>query len=146
VAVSLPPRHYNLAGRLLSGAVEQAERSGQSPRAILDQRAYKLGRQLGEAAHAAAGHGKARDTALRVLEAHGFQPRLDAGQVTLVNCPFHTLAQEYTDTVCGTNLSLLTGLLDGVGTTGLTARLDPTPPFCCVRLDPTAAPSPDLEP
>jgi predicted ArsR family transcriptional regulator len=146
VAVSLPPRHYDLAGQLLSGAVEQAERSGQSPRALLDQRAYQLGKQLGEAAHAAAGHGTARDTALRVLDAHGFQPRLDSGQVTLVNCPFHALAQEYTEIVCGMNLSLLNGLLDGVGTTRLTARLDPTPPFCCVRLDPAAAPSADLEP
>ena len=147
VAVSLPPRQYDLAGRLLSGAVEQAERSGQSPRALLDQHAYQLGRQLGEAAHAAAGNDTAHDTALRVLKAHGFQPRLDGGRVTLTNCPFHALAQDYTDIVCGMNLSLLNGLLDGLGTTGLTARLDPPPPFCCVRLEPVAAaPSPEIEP
>jgi hypothetical protein len=41
------------------------------------------------------------------------------------------------------NLSLLDGLLDGVGTTGLTTRLDPTPPFSCVRLAPH--PSPAME-
>ena len=147
VAVSLPPRQYDLAGRLLSSAVEQAERSGQPPRALLDQRAYQLGKQLGEAEHAAAGNDNAHDTALRVLEAHGFQPRLDGGRVTLANCPFHALAQDYTDIVCGMNLSLLNGLLDGVGTTGLTACLDRTPPFCCVRLEPVAAaPSPDIEP
>ena len=82
-----------------------------------------------------------------MLEAHGFQPRLDNGRVTLANCPFHALAQEYTDIVCDMNLSLLNGLLDGVGTTGLTARLDPPPPFCCVRLEPVAAASsPDMEP
>jgi predicted ArsR family transcriptional regulator len=145
VAVSLPPRQYDLAGRLLSGAVEEAERSGESPRAILDRRAYQLGRQLGEAAHAA-DKGNARDIALRVLEAHGFEPRLDGGRIVLANCPFHALAQEYSDLVCGMNLALLDGLLDGLGTTGLTARLDPAPPFCCVRMEPAADLSPGMEP
>ena len=39
VAVSLPQRRYDLAGRLLSSAVEDAERSGNSPRETLAQRA-----------------------------------------------------------------------------------------------------------
>ncbi|MGH3768290.1 MAG: helix-turn-helix transcriptional regulator [Pseudonocardiaceae bacterium] len=137
VTVSLPQRRYDLAGRLLASALEHAERSGDSPRAILDQRAYQLGRQLGETARGAAA---ARDTALQVLEAYGFEPRTDGDQVTLANCPFHALAQEYTQLVCGMNLSLLEGLLDGLAATGLIAHLDPTPPFCCVRL----APSPDM--
>lgn len=149
IAVSLPQRRYELAGRLLSGALEHAERSGESPRAILDQRAYELGRQLGKAAPA--GDGAGRDAALEVLETHGFEPRTDGDRITLANCPFHTLALEYTDLVCGMNLSLLDGILDGLGTTGLTARLDPAPPFCCVRIepspvDPSPDPSPDTEP
>jgi predicted ArsR family transcriptional regulator len=149
VSISLPQRRYELAGRLLSSALEHAERSGDSPRASLDQRAYQLGRQLGEAADGGPGDGETREAALRVLENHGFEPRVDGGSVTLANCPFHALAQEYTELVCGMNLSLLDGLLDGLGTTGLTARLDPTPQFCCVRLDridPADAPSPDTEP
>jgi predicted ArsR family transcriptional regulator len=144
VTVSLPQRRYDLAGRLLSGALEEAERSGDSPRAILNQRAYQLGRQLGEAALDAA-NGDARDTALEVLERYGFEPRQDSGRVTLVNCPFYALAQESTELVCGMNLSLLDGLLDGLGTTGLTARLDPMLPFCCVRLEPAIAPSPHVD-
>lgn len=144
IAVSLPQRRYELAGRLLSGALEHAERSGESPLAILDQRAYELGRQLGEAAPA--GDGAGRDATLEVLETHGFEPRTDGDRITLANCPFHALAQEYTDLVCGMNLSLLDGVLDGLGTTGLTARLDPAPPFCCVRLEPSPDPSPDMEP
>lgn len=145
VAVSLPQRRYELAGRLLSGALVHAERSGDSPRAMLDQHAYELGRQLGEAAQNATGDGDARGAALQVLATHGFEPRLDGDRVTLANCPFHALAQEYTDLVCGMNLSLLDGLLDGVGTTGLTARLDPSPPFCCVRLDRATPASPGVE-
>lgn len=135
VSVSLPQRRYELAGRLLSSALVHAERSGDSPRETLDQRAYQLGRQLGEVAHSATGDGDTREAALRVLKTHGFEPRLNGDSVILANCPFHALAQEYTELVCGMNLSLLDGLLDGLGSTGLTARLDPTPPFCCVRLD-----------
>jgi predicted ArsR family transcriptional regulator len=138
VAVSLPQRRYDLAGQLLSGALEAAERSGSSPRALLDQRAYQLGKELGEKARDADAD---RSTALRVLEAYGFEPRIEAGEIALANCPFHTLAQTYTELVCGMNLRLLEGLLDGLGHTCLTARLDPIPPHCCVRL----APIPDPE-
>jgi predicted ArsR family transcriptional regulator len=138
VAVSLPQRHYELAGRLLSSALEHAERSGDSPRASLEQRAYQLGKELGETARGEAGDRDTRDTVLRVLETYGFQPRIEGGDVTLANCPFHTLAQEYTELVCGMNLRLLGGLLDGLAPTGLTAHLDPAPPRCCVRLEPAA--------
>jgi hypothetical protein len=40
--------------------------------------------------------------------------------------------------VCGMNLRLLTGLLDGLAPTGLTAHLRPAPARCCVRLEPAA--------
>ncbi|MGC1733041.1 MAG: helix-turn-helix domain-containing protein [Pseudonocardiaceae bacterium] len=143
VAVSLPQRRYDLAGRLLSSAVEDAERSGNSPRETLAQRAYELGKELGETARSAAGDRDTRDTAIQVLEAYGFEPRIDNGEVSLANCPFHALAQDYTELVCGMNLRLLDGLLEGLAHTGLTARLDPSPLHCCVRIGPAAAP--DLE-
>jgi predicted ArsR family transcriptional regulator len=136
VAVSLPQRRYDLAGRLLSSALEYAEHSGDSPRAILDQRASQLGKELGETTRSNAGNHDTRDTALRVLEEYGFEPRIEGDDIVLANCPFHTLAQTHTELVCGMNLSLLDGLLNGLADTGLTARLDPTPPNCCVRLSP----------
>jgi len=136
VVVSLPERRYDLAGQLLATALEHAERSGNSPRAVLDQHAYQVGKELGETARVAAGKEDNRDTALRVLEAHGFEPRIENGSVALVNCPFHTLAQEHTELVCGMNLRLLDGLLDGLAPTGLTAHLLPTSAHCCVRLEP----------
>lgn len=138
VAVSLPQRRYDLAGQLLAAALTDAEHSGDPPRATLDQRAYQLGKELGEAARSAAGDRDTRDTALRVLQAHGFEPRIQGDDVTLANCPFHTLAQQYTELVCGMNLRLLEGLLDGLAPTGLTAHLDPAPPNCCVRLQPAS--------
>ena len=113
VVVSLPQRRYDLAGRLLSSALEHAERSGDSPRATLDQRAYQLGKELGDTARSTAGDPDTRETVLGALEAYGFEPRIEGGDVTLANCPFHTLAQDYTELVCGMNLRLLSGLLDG---------------------------------
>lgn len=135
VIVSLPQRRYDLAGHLLSSALEQAEQSGDSPRSVLDERAYRLGKELGETARPT----NIEDTweaALRALEVHGYEPRIDGDSVTLVNCPFHKLAQEHTELVCGMNRHLLAGLLDGLAATGLTARLNPTPGRCCVQFDP----------
>jgi predicted ArsR family transcriptional regulator len=136
VAVSLPQRRYDLAGSLLSSALEHAERYGGSPRAILNQHASQLGKELGETA---GNHHDTRDTALRVLEKYGFEPRVEGDDIVLANCPFHTLAQAHTQLVCGMNLSLLDGLLNGLAPTGLTAHLNPTALNCCVRLSPSTS-------
>ena len=69
-----------------------------------------------------------------VLRQCGYEPRNDASGVTLVNCPFHALAQNYTQLVCGMNLELMTGLVDNVQTSRLEARLETAPGQCCVRL------------
>ena len=132
VAVSLPERHYDLAGDLLAAAMAAAETSGEPPRTALDRLAYERGKGLGE--------GSGRDTALRVLEAQGYEPRVEDGAITLANCPFHQLARTHTELVCGMNLRLLDGVLDSVPHVGLTARLEPSPGRCCVRLEPSATP------
>lgn len=54
--------------------------------------------------------------------------------MTLINCPFHSLANEYTDLVCGMNLDLIGGLLSSLDKAGLEAKLDQGPGRCCVRL------------
>jgi predicted ArsR family transcriptional regulator len=54
--------------------------------------------------------------------------------VVLANCPFHALARQHTALVCGMNLHLLEGLLDGLPGAGLVARLEPTAGACCVRM------------
>lgn len=133
VTVSLPERRYDLAGQLLAAAVAESESSGDSPRAVLDRRAYQSGRELAEASRLD-GDGDARDAALRILEERGYEPRPEGSEILLGNCPFHTLAQEHTELVCGMNLRLLGGLLEGLTRTGLTASLQPTAGHCCVRL------------
>ncbi|MQA25296.1 MAG: helix-turn-helix domain-containing protein [Micromonosporaceae bacterium] len=136
VAVSVPERRYELAGRLLAAAVAEAEATGEPPRAALTRHARELGRQLGEAASAGHDPAAGRDAALRTLEEHGFEPRADDAGVVLRNCPFHALARQHPELVCGMNLCLLDGLLDALPATGLSARLEPAPGACCVRLRP----------
>jgi predicted ArsR family transcriptional regulator len=130
VSVSLPERRYDLAGELLAAALAEAEQSGERPAAVLERRAFRRGSEL--AANAGAG---GRDAALRVLEEHGFEPRADEGGIALANCPFHVLAREHTELVCGMNLKLLEGVVDGLPDAGLVARLRPEPGRCCVRLE-----------
>ena len=71
----------------------------------------------------------------QVLEDNGFEPRMQRGCITLANCPFHRLAQDFTQLVCGMNLGLIEGLVDGVAQPGLRAQLDPRSDRCCVTID-----------
>jgi predicted ArsR family transcriptional regulator len=130
VAVSLPDRRYELAGRLLAQAVEESEATGEPVRTVLHRKAEELGTHLA-----------AQDDApglWDLLERYGFEPRREGDAITLANCPFHALARAHTRTVCGMNLHLLRGVLRGLGDGSLTARLDPGPDRCCVRIDPAA--------
>jgi hypothetical protein len=43
-------------------------------------------------------------------------------------------AQDYTELVCGMNLELMNGLVDGLERSALEPLLDPAPDRCCVRL------------
>jgi len=52
----------------------------------------------------------------------------------LGNCPFHILAQQRTELVCGMNLSLFKGSLRASPTRGSPATCASPP--CCVRLEP----------
>ena len=128
VEVSLPRRRYELAGELLAAAVEEADAAGRPIRETVSSRAHDVGRQMGRTA----GTGDP----VPVLEAHGFEPRSEQGAVRLGNCPFHNLARRHTDLVCGMNLHLLQGLLEGLGCSAYTATLAPSPDNCCVVLEP----------
>lgn len=129
VAVSLPDRRYELAGRLLAQAVEESEATGEPVRDVLHRKAEELGSQLG---------GQGGADLVDLLERHGFEPRRENEAVLLANCPFHALAREHTQTVCGMNLHLLRGVLRGLGETGFEACLAPHSGRCCVVLRPAA--------
>lgn len=140
VGVSLPERHYDLAGSLLAGAVAEATRSGRPVADCLREAADVAGEQLGSEAREAAGRTKTRaarrDAIVDVLRVHGYEPEVRrGGEIAMTNCPFHRLAEEQRDLVCGMNLDFLQGLVKGIGDDEkVAARLEPTPGYCCVRI------------
>jgi predicted ArsR family transcriptional regulator len=130
-AVTVPPREYELAARLLATAVE-ADSAGTS-RAALDDAARQFGTDLARDVSAeAAGKASGLQAALR---RHGFEPwRDEDGCLQLRNCPFHGLARLHPALVCGMNQALIDGLLAGLDAQDLRADLDPRPGQCCVRI------------
>lgn len=134
IAVSLPPRRYDLAAHLLAEAMIAASQTGAAPADALRRVARETGRALGVEA-AGRGGRTARVRALtRILETNGYEPRADADGVTLVNCPFHNLSRDYTELVCDMNFQLVDALTESIGDSRLGAELDPAPNRCCVRL------------
>ncbi len=119
-AVSLPPRDYGMAAGLLAEVVDALGAEGD-----LERVARRDGRAIGSSASGGAE---------AVLRRQGYEPYESEGVLRLRNCPFHALARDFPPVVCGMNLALLEGVLDGLGETGLTARMDPRPGECCVAL------------
>jgi predicted ArsR family transcriptional regulator len=149
LAVSLPPRQYELAGRLLARAITTSERDHIPVTVALADSARDVGSSLGQQARDQAGAEPSRTelvaAATGVLNENGYEPRPELGGVALANCPFHMLAQDYTDLICGVNLQIMSGLVEGLEDSGLEARLQPAPGRCCVRLA-ESAPSPSGSP
>jgi predicted ArsR family transcriptional regulator len=130
-AVSVPPREYELAARLLAIAVE-ADRSGASQSA-LQAAARQLGAVLGQRDESGAGPHDARQAMESALRAHGFEPQAgEDGCIRLRNCPFRQLAAQHTQVICGMNLALIEGMAAGIDALTLRPALDPRPGCCCV--------------
>jgi predicted ArsR family transcriptional regulator len=140
LAASIPQRRYDLAGTLLAAAIDESIRTGAPVADRLRVAARSAGRAAGEeAAEASAGarsKAERRQALLDVLAEYGYEPELDRRKViALANCPFHRLAQQHRDLVCGMNLDFLIGLTEASGEAGRWApRLKPTPGYCCVRI------------
>jgi predicted ArsR family transcriptional regulator len=142
-AVSVPPREYELAARLLVQVVA-ADSSGRS-QAALGETARRLGAELGRGFLARATDEDApdRDMASRdvagrdvqgALTQQGYEPSRDDAVIRLRNCPFHQLAERHRDVVCGMNLALVEGVVAGLGADGWHPVLDPRPGHCCVAI------------
>jgi predicted ArsR family transcriptional regulator len=139
LTVSVPPRDYLLAGRLLVAAAE-GDANG-STREALAEAARTLGTEMG----AARKKGRAtsvsarRRTVIAALRQRGYEPYEDDNSVIrLRNCPFHELAQQNRGIVCTMNLSLLEGLLTGLETNEFLPSLEVEQGRCCVVLRPRA--------
>lgn len=131
--ITLPPRSYELAARLFARALDGSE--GAPP--PLQEVAHDFGRHLGLRAREHAGEDAGADALLdaihAVLEGYGFEPQRDpAGHIRLRNCPFHALSTEHRALVCGMNLAIMQGVVEGLAVSGVEAVFQPWPGMCCV--------------
>ena len=135
LSVSIPARRYDLAGDVLAEAVDRSVREGV---AGPGRRPVRRLRARAPPGCGRGGHGGRRpappssSAPCRSWRARGYEPRVVGEQVVLANCPFDRLARNHTELVCGLNLALVEGVLQGLGCTALQAALDPRPGRCCV--------------
>ena len=138
VNVSIPERRYDIVGDIMVAALNQD--SDEPPREVAKRVAHEKGRAIGEEVKAELrlrppGDERALAVAEQTLTDYGFEPyRDESGNVSLRNCPFHTLSRKAPELVCGLNREFIDGVLRGLGNESLEAALEPTPGECCVKL------------
>jgi predicted ArsR family transcriptional regulator len=122
--VRTPPRDYSLLADVLLRATEE---SGGAMAAALDRAAHTVGEEIGKAARPAG--------PLDVLRDRGYEPfTADDCTIRFRNCPFHAAAEAHRGPVCGLNLELVRGILEGLGARGVRAVLEPGQAACCVAV------------
>ncbi|MEV5343325.1 helix-turn-helix domain-containing protein [Streptomyces sp. NPDC052676] len=115
-AVSVPPRSYDDAARLLAEVLENAG---------LDRELQAAAKKAGAARRDAGA-----DDVEAVLRDRGYEPFWDGETLRLRNCPFHALATEFPALICGMNLALI----EGLAPEPWSPAMDPCPGGCCVAL------------
>jgi predicted ArsR family transcriptional regulator len=120
-----PPRDYPLLAEILLRATEEA--ADPELAAAIGRAARKVGEEIGRAARPA--------PPFDVLRERGYAPfNSDERTLRFRNCPFHAAAAEHRGPVCGLNVLLVQGILQGLGTRGLKAVLEPGQAACCVAV------------
>ena len=138
VDISLPERRYDIVGEIMIAAL--SEETGEPPREAAKRIAFEKGQLIGDEIRGRLrlrppGSERALSIAEETLSEYGFEPyREGAETVSLRNCPFHDLAQQAPELVCGLNREFIDGLLRGLGNDSVEAALLPTPGQCCVKL------------
>jgi predicted ArsR family transcriptional regulator len=131
-AISLPQRRYDLMGEILASAIKRVEGGAE-----LEQALRETAREEGHVVAKSAdrlGSDTPLEAVLGVLAAQGFEPHLQEDVVVLANCPFGALARTHTALICGLNKDFVQGFVDGLGSSRLTACLEPESDRCCVVL------------
>ncbi|MGO4855753.1 helix-turn-helix transcriptional regulator [Arthrobacter sp. 2MCAF14] len=127
IGVSVPERHYDLAGEVMASAIQDLMAKGGSPREALLETAYARGREAGSA------EPRFED----VLANYGYRPEVDdGGGYSLVNCPFHRLAESHTSVVCAMNGAFLSGAAAACGIAEARIADDNREGHCCARILP----------
>jgi len=139
VAVTIPPRQYDLAADVFAEGIGRLE--GTSGVDAVADVARERGADLGAEARRKAGPRPSRRRRLTalvdLLGGRGYEPGVDevSGAVRLRNCPYHALASRHRELTCGMNLAWAEGLATEMESR-LRPELAPTPGYCCVVFRP----------
>ncbi len=139
IAVSLPERQHDVLATILVDAV-LTERPGETAQQSAVRVAHERGLDTAAAARRTVRHGRlGPERALTLCEGllrrHGYEPeRTSPTRVELRNCPFHPLAAQAPDLVCGLNHAFLRGVVAGLDAPAVEAVLRPRVGECCVEL------------
>jgi predicted ArsR family transcriptional regulator len=136
MAVSIPSRSYDVAAKILIEAIQHAgPRSATVPESAREE-GFELGHRVRtDRRLRSPGDKRTLELSQEILYDRGYEPYRDQqGDVRLRNCPFHELAQQSVEIVCGLNQAFIDGFLKGLGNESVKAVLDPQPGQCCVRL------------
>jgi predicted ArsR family transcriptional regulator len=137
--ISIPARRHELLADIFVQAV-LAEPEHGSARAAAVQAAHRRGLREGTDVRerlrpGRLGGERALTIAAEALGGHGFEPdRVSPACVRLRNCPFHPLAQQAPELICGLNHAFMGGLVEGLQAETVEAVLAPTAGECCVEL------------
>jgi predicted ArsR family transcriptional regulator len=141
-AVSLPPRNYELAARLLVEALATSP-SPTGLASVARDFGSSLGQRVREEVGPRASRRRTRTCAIEALSDHGFEPRESGGgDIRLGNCPFDGLSNQFPDLVCEMNLAMMQGFAQALPRAELSPALDPQPHQCCVVFRPGGERSP----
>ncbi|MGH2727011.1 MAG: helix-turn-helix domain-containing protein [Actinomycetota bacterium] len=139
VSVTIPERHYELAGSLLVDAVRQAA-PGESAQDTALRVSAERGREIGEGFRrerrlGRPGPERTISAAQDLLETYGYEPYRDTkAALALRNCPFHALAHRAPELVCAMNRSFIEGVVRGLGNDSVEAVLECKYGDCCVTV------------
>jgi len=132
--LSVPPRHYEFAARLLAKAI--SEQPTDAVAGSLEV-AYAEGKRVGALRKPPGRLGAKRNRAAVVdaLTDLGYEPaEVERDTLRLHNCPFRAVADVAPELVCGMNCELVGGLLEGLGLDRNRVALAPSPPDCCLTV------------
>jgi predicted ArsR family transcriptional regulator len=137
--INIPAREHDLLAGILVDAL-LAEDQDTTGRDAAIQVARHRGAELGASESERARPGRlgaerALTLATAALSRYGFEPdRVTPTLLRLRNCPFHPLAAKAPQLICGINHAFLTGFLDALGASSVTAVLALRDGECCVEL------------
>ncbi len=134
--ISLPQRSYELAANILATAVDTS--NAPETRQALNHAARSIGQRLGAASQSGSakrpGSKRLMEATVATLASNGYEPVRHGSELRLHNCPFHGLVNDHKELVCGMNLALMEGIIEGLDVPGVEPVLDPQPGMCCVAL------------